>query len=221
MDDIERRVAGTTLHQAADIIQQAYPNVIDYCMASIKNIIDQASKIFLRDCDYVLCFSEICDSILMWSHYAHGHTGVVLQIDTRMKNMEGFSHLMKRVRYSDFLPAFFEDQYSRFYEIGELADEMEILWYRVTRTKSSAWAYEKEWRAFSGLHPNNQLMRGDLTTLWGFFRQNISGVYIGCKTATEETETIARLTKAQFPQATIWRGRRAKQRFAIEFEPVL
>lgn len=79
----------------------------------------------------VLCLSEIHDDILMWSHYADCHKGICLIYET---GYEFFAHAQP-VRYQRERPS-----------VNPVAQSTEEMLDNAIFTKSSAWAYEKEWR---------------------------------------------------------------------------
>ncbi len=81
----------------------------------------------------VCCLSEICDDILMWSHYAAQHTGVCIGI--RPDRIAG--KLFRPVEYSDVVPLLDAWEYIR-------GDGDKFL--KLGLTKASHWSYEKEWR---------------------------------------------------------------------------
>jgi len=79
----------------------------------------------------VLCLSEVYDDILMWSHYADCHRGICLIYET---NYEFFAHAQP-VIYQQVRP-----------RVNPIAQTTEESLDNAIFTKSSAWAYEKEWR---------------------------------------------------------------------------
>jgi len=90
----------------------------------------------------VLCFSEIPDNILMWSHYASEHQGIVVEIESAHffnnqlpDEKQGF--IVHRTRYRD---SRVENQPTGLF--GYL--------FRIPHdtiaTKSNHWSYEQEWR---------------------------------------------------------------------------
>lgn len=79
----------------------------------------------------VLCLSEVHNDILMWSHYADCHRGICLIYDT---NYDFFAHA---------LPVRYQRERPRVNPITQSNDQMLD---NAIYTKSSAWAYEKEWR---------------------------------------------------------------------------
>ena len=86
----------------------------------------------------VICLSEVCDSILMWSHYAENHKGVCFEFIRAEDNDLGDLELCSPVKYDRHYPII---------DLGRLllnqdGETLKIM----MQTKSSEWAYEKEWR---------------------------------------------------------------------------
>ena len=79
----------------------------------------------------VLCLSDVYDDILMWSHYADNHRGICLIFET---NYEFFANAIP-VRYQQARP-----------RVNQITQTTEQMLENAIFTKSSAWAYEKEWR---------------------------------------------------------------------------
>lgn len=84
----------------------------------------------------VCCFSEVWDSILMWSHYADHHRGICLGYD-ETDFMEQHSGVLKKVRYSTHYPDV---------SIGEITRDPNKMLDNYLLTKHVDWRYEKEWR---------------------------------------------------------------------------
>ena len=86
----------------------------------------------------ISCFSEICDSILMWSYYANSHNGICIEFDLSLldENAELTHQIhkgMSRVHYS---PVRADLQYS-----GSIASGLNFL-----TSKADVWEHEHEWR---------------------------------------------------------------------------
>lgn len=83
----------------------------------------------------VACFSEVWDSIPMWSYYADSHKGVCLKYDFSLLDREDISNQnilssIQKVWYSQNRPCDRDGVYSPF-------------------MKGLQWAHEQEWRLFS------------------------------------------------------------------------
>ncbi|MDE2724969.1 MAG: DUF2971 domain-containing protein, partial [Gemmatimonadota bacterium] len=86
----------------------------------------------------VLCLSEVCDSILMWSHYTENHKGVCFEFIRAEDNDFGDLELCSPVKYDRHYPIIDLGQ-MLLKQDGETFESM-------MKTKSGDWAYEKEWR---------------------------------------------------------------------------
>ena len=86
----------------------------------------------------VVCLSEVCDSILMWSHYAENHKGVCFEFIRAEDNALGDSESCSPVKYDRHYPIIDLGQ-MLLKQDGETFESM-------MKTKSGDWAYEKEWR---------------------------------------------------------------------------
>jgi hypothetical protein len=112
--------------------------VSDYADAVEANY-DKSVKEVYRQLDRnfgVLSLSEVPTSPLMWSHYADGGRGFLIEFDpqhpwfwAKREDSDSFRHL-HRVKYEERTPAYFLN----------LPDDIALY------TKSVEWSYEKEWR---------------------------------------------------------------------------
>jgi DUF2971 family protein len=85
----------------------------------------------------LVCASQIPDSILMWSHYAANHTGIVLEFDTSEQPFCRITDLTLPVIYSKKKPDYVH--YNKY-------REFEKALFTVATTKAADWSYEKEVR---------------------------------------------------------------------------
>jgi hypothetical protein len=90
----------------------------------------------------LLCFSEVFDNILMWSHYAKDHSGVVLRFEC-VEALDSAWGVAKPVRYEKNMPRLLNEQ-----QAVELMSGQEILNRHAALEnsifcKASDWSYEK------------------------------------------------------------------------------
>lgn len=141
----------------------------------------------------VVCLSEVCDSILMWSHYAQSHMGICLEFIRARNNDLGKEKC---------LPIKYKRNYPKI-DLGQMLDTqdgrtMELL----MGTKSCEWSYEKEWRLITD--------RGDLVCpLPG----PISRVILGIRIEDVFKSSIETLCKARGIQCV--QARKADRAFRI------
>lgn len=115
----------------------------------------------------------------MWAHYTEGHRGFCLGYDTRYPPFND-SQKIYRIKYSASIPIVNPVQILS----SEGLDSFGPLMAMIT-TKSSHWAYEKEWRIFH--------LDGDLS--FSLLPNTITAVYLGCLMIQEHKDHIATIIK--------------------------
>lgn len=83
------------------------------------------------------CFTEQYNSVLMWAHYAGGHTGICVEYDAKKLTDKG--HILMPIVYTDDI--FCADRL-----LGKIQDKKELIYPALF--KSKCWEYEREWRLF-------------------------------------------------------------------------
>lgn len=86
----------------------------------------------------VSCFSEIPDSILMWSHYANNHEGFCIGYDT--------SRIPQNIK-KEFYPVFYHETLFPLIKKGEDINEYKFN----SLIKYKDWKYENEWRLIANV----------------------------------------------------------------------
>lgn len=98
----------------------------------IKQIKQDKSSQNVQSSIFIFCFSEKCDSLLMWGHYADEHKGIC--IGYNLKNL---------IENYDCLPVIYNKQMPQIKDIDFNSPET---LYECILTKSVDWKYEYEWR---------------------------------------------------------------------------
>jgi hypothetical protein len=133
----------------------------------------------------ICTFSECGDIQLMYAHYANGHRGFCLEIETdsiKFEDHNGVAIVLEQVDYLDDVPEIE-------FPLKKIKDKNEML--KLIRptvfSKSSEWKYEREWRmlrhAPSGLH---QLPVSAIT-----------GITYGAKIPNAEFQSLHRLVEGR------------------------
>lgn len=129
----------------------------------------------------VSCFSEINDSILMWSHYADCHKGFCIEYDiSKMRNNKAKQCILPVV-YSD-----------NWYDITQdfLYPNKDQILIKSCLYKYKAWEYEKEWRI---IYPEEHNW---LENKYNFnFSEAITAIYLGVNIEQKNLESIKEWTK--------------------------
>ena len=138
----------------------------------------------------ILCLSEKYNDILMWSHYANGHRGFVLQFDTEAL-FENFKQRPQKVFYPP------EESYPSIKDFNERnCTHMFLI------TKSSHWGYEEEWRILMHIEDKDN-PEGD-RKVYKFKKGLITGIILGCKMEDQSKEEISEWIREYQPQIKIY-----------------
>jgi hypothetical protein len=94
----------------------------------------------------VCSFSEINNSLLLWSHYADNHKGICIEYDLLKEDPSNINHLFPMIYCNNIYKLELFEKLTRIQKIG------------LTINKCKDWEYEKEWRVIvietDGLFPN-------------------------------------------------------------------
>jgi len=130
----------------------------------------------------VMCFSEIHDHGLMWSHYADEHKGIVITFERNEDNMLG-QPSCRPTRYSRHYPRI---THAEFWKARQNAPKDKPQDHDVLSmclfTKYEDWFYEKEWRDVI----YNSEGKGKLIEL----DAKIKGIFFGCRTPEEDKQIV-------------------------------
>ena len=146
----------------------------------------------------VSCFSEVNNSLLMWSHYSDHFKGFCLEFRT---DLDPFQKLRK-VRYTDqmpevdIVPMLCNDNFEQVFDLY--------------CTKALDWQYEQEWRC---IH-----MQGGIEYTYPL--DALTGIYMGPEMPSSAFEIIALILAGQSTHVQLWQGRRSNSKFTVEFGPV-
>jgi len=160
---------------------------------------------------YISCFSEVNDNILMWSHYAKSHTGLVLKFKQINNN---FFCASKKVCYSKYMPSFLDRNILINHLVGgEHLINIERIFHHLWYTKSIDWEYEKELRVIIPATQQKQKSLGYAD--YSFAKDDLSAIYLGCRINEERRSQIINIINTNFPNAEIYQMTVDKKEFKI------
>lgn len=113
-------------------IEIIYDDITIHNQGLIGELIENNPEVFyeeyLKQFEFkVCCFSEIYNSILMWSHYSNNHKGFCIGYETSK---------IKTITKNSLFPVFYQDILFPLEKTGKLNSLI----------KFTDWKYEKEWR---------------------------------------------------------------------------
>lgn len=151
----------------------------------------------------VCCFSEECNDILMWSHYADYHKGICLCFKSVKVNNEHclpigtpnsqFANIpFQRVIYHKNVP-----------EPINLLDEdedMKIKMHEVLLEKLLFWNYEQEFRIILDQDSDKRLLSEDMFEkgIIKYQKENLQGIIFGMKIKYENAELVYNTVKENY-----------------------
>jgi len=141
----------------------------------------------------VLSLSKVHDNILMWSHYASNHTGIVIAIDM--------------LNDPDFFESPFHIDYCDSYEELNLFSNLKTTVEKNITIKSSLWKYEEEIRIIKNRYGGHSIKQ-----------DAIKGIYFGCKTPQNEINRITALCEISgFKHIKYYQGEIVHGKFELVF----
>lgn len=167
-----------------------------------------------------ISFAESKSNLLMWSHYADEHKGVVLGFDKK----NSFFKDLKRVKYDSIIP----DELISDIDINDNNFLLQLFY-----LKSDEWIYEKEHRIVRDLidseyRIDNETKRvvrnlNEASTDWMHFfvvpYEALLAVYFGCRMKDDEKRRICKMlaNTARGTNFTPYEALQSKQSFRLEF----
>jgi hypothetical protein len=161
----------------------------------------------------IFSVSEEKGSLLMWSHYAKDHTGVVIEFRV-LPTADNPLCVAKPVQYRRKpLPALTEKQLIDGLVFGNDLDPSDFVNYACI--KSDIWEYEKEWRVWDLLSRREP----QLHSYYPVARDEIAAIYLGCKMSSELRSSIIKLLPAH-PNAKVFQATKAVDEYRLDFIPI-
>lgn len=144
----------------------------------------------------ISCFSEVNDELLMWSHYGGKYKGFCLEFETSHPPFEK----MRKVKYSTEMPRI---DVTTLLIRRDFEAVMDLF-----STKSTSWAYEREWR----------VLHAEAGTPYHYPAECLTGIYFGPEISSEALEIMCLILQGQNRHVKFWKGHRSLTEFKVIFE---
>jgi hypothetical protein len=185
---------------------------VDSMRDSNKNVVSKIREL-LQDWG-IFCSSTNKDSLLMWSHYADHHRGVVLELQPKIQK-DSVLLASRPVKYSDERPLIYKTlrdllEKSFFMSLENSSTKtMEDLVF----TKRSEWSYEDEYRlAIPGL-----INSGSSVAYMPFYSEELVRIYFGCRMTDAQKAALKGLARNLNPAVKFSRAVLAKRHYGLEW----
>jgi len=163
----------------------------------------------------VFSVSERKDSILMWSHYADYHTGVVLKLDM-LPEEDNPLCVAQPVIYSPKPPIFFTEREWIDDIIGVKEIDHQKLYWEYAYVKSDIWSYEKEWRVWDLLPDVQSRLYSD----YPVYPKELDEIYFGCRIREEDRKAVVLSAKSINPEIRFFQGTKSNDRYGLDFKEI-
>jgi hypothetical protein len=169
----------------------------------------------------VFCVSEISNDILMWSHYADCHRGVVLELRP-LTGERGALREAVPIRYTTDIPVMATALQWADHVLGVTPIDFAAYFHALAFSKSEHWRYEREWRC-RVTDADSRLDVPGMSRVWAcpLLPEEVVAVYIGCRAAGTDRGAILDLVKGRFPRVQVYDAVKNRTRFALDFRRVL
>jgi hypothetical protein len=218
LDEVRRGKGLASILEAQAFVLDNVPLLATALFAGFDRIVEATTaqrEQIIEDTMRVVCFSASTSSalneILMWAHYADKHRGVRIGFDLP-ERAERFT--VQRVDYSDSRVAVDMGDF-------EWSEGVQGAVKRSLRTKSSAWAYENEYRLMTTptlCEPGTEEDAGKLFI--PIRREWVRRLDFGSRFIAERRQSIVNLIKREYPGVEMYQARYHKSDYCLEFEPV-
>ena len=161
----------------------------------------------------VLCLSEVHDNLLMWAHYAANHTGAVIQLKCLPDSDTAPTSRDIRVDYQDAFPSVAtpEEWTNEILNIKTLNRNEVFL--RFMATKSTHWAYEKEWRCLDQKRPTDN---GD-HEICAIHPEEIEAIYFGCRMSENNKKSITDYVCGKLSHVKVYEAQQHPEKYQLVF----
>lgn len=159
----------------------------------------------------VLCLTTTPDNSLMWTHYAEAHKGVVLRF-RNIPELDSPYVMAKPVQYVQEMPVLMNEDFISDMMSGRVSLSPPSILDRMVYTKSSEWAYENEWRIYSGAGRNPDAPYEDCP----FGARELDAIIFGCRTLEKEVIELTAMMRERYPHAEILQAQMNPKAFRLE-----
>jgi hypothetical protein len=203
---------GRIPHMSREEFTDEFSDVVDESLHGMRDLskFNEELRGFMATTK-VLCLTDSPNNILMWTHYAEAHTGVVIRFRS-IPEKDSMFGIAKPVQYVEDMPPLMSDDevVAMLSGSGSLIEAG--LMDKLVYTKALHWRYEQEWRISAG----NGWSRGEAFEDVHFGPDELDGIIFGTNTSAENRHLITQLGKAQNAHVSIHEVKRSSQNFALE-----
>lgn len=156
----------------------------------------------------IVCTSRTAESVLMWSHYADNHSGLVIEFTT---TEPPFS----QIGDDCILTVVYSDKKAEYFHSNKLPQFLKRM-FTVAATKARDWAYEQEIRIV--VAPSPKTLRAD--QFLPLSPRSITAVFLGCRSSpATKTSVHSALRRPELGHVRLLQAELHPSEYALNFTP--
>jgi hypothetical protein len=149
----------------------------------------------------VLCLSELNDVTSMWLHYADAYRGAVLEFEA-VDRLDSVFLIARPVKYQDTAPAIASKEVWAQCMLERSTLTYEDLFTEYQYVKTTAWAYEREWRIVSVARDGETGLFSD----YPFHPSELAGVYLASQCSQDDEKEILALLSHGLEHVSVYKA---------------
>lgn len=191
-----------TAQNVSSEVQEKYRRNYETLSNTCEKFVALREKVFYEQIGIcgVLSLSKHNDSILMWSHYADNHKGLVFEFNYELQKviLEEFPHKVEYIKESGLLSH------------ALMIDERKSQMMTILTTKYTDWSYEGEYRIINiGFQGNKP-----------FDKKLLTKIIFGLKASTEDMQKMVKLCRENgFEHVVFEKAEKVEGTFALRMVP--
>ena len=212
-----RKFAQKGISMSREDFGKYFESAIDESLAKVLPGVETAYAEMrpMLDRTKVLCLATQPDNVLMWSHYALQHTGVVIRLEN-IPEMNSPYSMAQEVSYPSAMPRRMDEQGLANLLSGRGRSDLEELFGKVVLTKSHHWSYEAEWRIYGGFGRDPAASFEDLQ----FGAPELESLIFGCRMDDDKRNELKVAANLINPDVRLWSANPSKYDFRMEIEEI-
>jgi hypothetical protein len=180
---------------------------------SIETVVDSIKN------NLILSLTKKENNLLMWSHYADSHKGILIGFDSGNDFFQGKEHremtCTYNVHYSEERPEFFDCHtvLSKYKPIESSVGAYR----RMLLTKSPEWEYEQEVRMFA-LSKGASEVSNDNIYLFNFPKEALKKIVFGCQMSNVDKDELAKFIRVLYPNVELFEALLSNSKFDLKYK---
>jgi len=162
----------------------------------------------------ILCLTTVPDSILMWTHYADSHKGIVLKFRDA-PSLDSPWKMARAVEYVTAMPKLYDESFLVEFLSGQEELTPTLLLDKLQYTKSSEWSYEHEWRISAGDGRNKLAPYEDIP----FHPLELEAIIFGCRIDAEDRKMFIDVAGKKFSHVEFLEAVKSPINFSLSLKP--